>query len=86
MAQSSVTLYGMLDAGLSYTSNVNGHSDYALVGGASGSNKWGLLGQEDLGGGLKAVFKLENGFNIATGGIGGQGPIGSSRSLFNRQA
>ena len=86
MAQSSVTLYGMLDAGISYTSNVNGHSEVALVGGASGSNKWGLQGQEDLGGGLKAVFKLENGFNIANGGIGGQGPIGSSRSLFNRQA
>jgi predicted porin len=86
MAQSSVTLYGMLDAGISYTSNVNGHSLVGLVGGASGSNKWGLQGQEDLGGGLKAVFKLENGFNIASGGIGGQGPIGSSRSLFNRQA
>jgi predicted porin len=86
MAQSSVTLYGMLDAGISYTSNVGGHSQVGLVGGASGSNKWGIKGQEDLGGGLKAVFRLENGFNIASGGIGGQGPIGSSRSLFNRQA
>ncbi|POR47978.1 putative porin [Paraburkholderia eburnea] len=86
MAQSSVTLYGMLDAGISYTSNVGGHKEVGLAGGAAGSNKWGLKGQEDLGGGLKAVFKLENGFNIATGGIGGQGPIGSSRSLFNRQA
>lgn len=86
MAQSSVTLYGMLDASISYTSNVGGHSQAALVGGASGSNKWGIQGQEDLGGGVKAVFKLENGFNIATGGIGGQGPIGSTRSLFNRQA
>ncbi|WP_322060446.1 porin [Paraburkholderia sp. J63] len=86
MAQSSVTLYGMLDAGIGYTSNVDGHSKVSLDGGASGSNKWGLTGQEDLGGGLKAVFKLENGFNIGTGGIGGQGPIGSTRSLFNRQA
>jgi len=71
MAQSSVTLYGMLDAGIGYTSNVGGHEKVSLDGGASGSNKWGLRGQEDLGGGLKAVFKLENGFNIATGGIGG---------------
>jgi predicted porin len=86
MAQSAVTLYGMLDAGIGYTSNVNGHSKFSQDGGASGSNKWGIQGQEDLGGGLKAVFKLENGFNITTGGIGGQGPVGSTRSLFNRQA
>ncbi len=86
MAQSSVTLYGMIDAGIGYTSNVGGHDKFSLDGGASGSNKWGMKGQEDLGGGLKAVFKLENGFNVATGGIGGQGPIGTSRSLFNRQA
>lgn len=86
MAQSSITLYGMLDAGIGYTSNINGHSRYGLDGGAAGSNKWGLRGTEDLGGGLKAIFKIENGFNIGTGGIGGQGPIGSTRSLFNRQA
>ena len=46
----------------------------------------GPQGTEDLGGGLKAIFKIENGFNIGTGGIGGQVPIGSTRSLFNRQA
>lgn len=86
MAQSSVTLYGMLDAGIGYTSNINGHSRFGLDGGAAGSNKWGLRGQEDLGGGLQAVFKIENGFNIGTGGIGGQGLIGTTRSLFNRQA
>ncbi|WP_322036182.1 porin [Burkholderia cepacia] len=86
MAQSSVTLYGMLDSGIGYTSNINGHKRFGLDGGAVGSNKWGLKGDEDLGGGLKAVFKIENGFNIGTGGINGQGPIGSTRSLFNRQA
>lgn len=86
MAQSSITLYGMLDAGIGYTSNINGQKRFSLDGGAAGSNKWGLKGDEDLGGGLKAVFKIENGFNIGTGGIGGQGPIGSTRSLFNRQA
>ncbi|MCM3352009.1 porin, partial [Bacillus velezensis] len=78
--------YGMLDAGIGYTSNINGHSRFGLDGGAAGSNKWGLRGQEDLGGGLQAVCKIENGFNIGTGGIGGQGPIGTTRSLFNRQA
>ena len=92
MAQSSVTLYGMLDSSIGYTSNVGGKSLVAMEGGASGSNKWGMKGQEDLGGGLKAVFKIENGFNIGNGKIGGQGPIAfnaagaQTRSLFNRQA
>ncbi len=92
MAQSSVTLYGMLDSSIGYTSNVGGKSLVAMEGGASGSNKWGMKGQEDLGGGLKAVFKIENGYSIGTGKIGGQGPIAfnaagaETRSLFNRQA
>ena len=71
-AQSSVTLYGLIDAGVSYTSNVrtssgNGSSDVRFSSGMMQGNRWGLKGAEDLGGGLKAVFDLENGFNIGTG-------------------
>ena len=71
-AQSSVTLYGLLDAGISYTNNVRtstgtGSNDIRLGSGLMQGNRWGLKGAEDLGGGLKAVFDLENGFNIGTG-------------------
>lgn len=70
-AQSSVTLYGVLDAGISYASNVatsagRGKS-ISLTDGPPQANRWGLIGSEDLGGGTKAIFTLESGFNIATG-------------------
>jgi len=77
-AQSSVTLYGLMDAGVSYTSNVRyfdpstgsaqqGASDLRFGSGLMESDRWGMKGAEDLGGGLKAVFDLENGFNIGNG-------------------
>ncbi|MFM0741941.1 porin [Paraburkholderia xenovorans] len=83
-AQSSVTLYGLIDAGVTYTNNVAtpiGHgSEIQLLSGSSQGNRWGMTGVEDLGGGLKAIFTLENGFNIGTGALG-QGGL-----LFGRQA
>jgi GBP family porin len=74
-AQSSVTLYGLLDAGISYTNNVRtavgqGSGDVRFSSGLMQGDRWGLKGSEDLGGGLKAVFDLENGFNIGTGALG----------------
>jgi predicted porin len=83
-AQSSVTLYGLIDAGISYVSNARagtGHDSLVKYddGVASGS-RWGLRGNEDLGGGLKALFVLENGFNS------GNGTLGQGGALFGRQA
>ncbi|WP_438391849.1 porin [Caballeronia sp. DA-9] len=73
-AQSSVTLYGILDAGLTYTNNVatkTGHaSTVQFAAGDAQSNRWGLRGVEDLGNGLNVSFVLENGFNIGTGALG----------------
>jgi predicted porin len=66
-AQSSVTLYGIVDAGLRYTSNAGGKSQYALTGGNESASRFGFTGAEDLGGGYKAVFTLENGFTTTTG-------------------
>ncbi|MGI4855725.1 MAG: porin [Janthinobacterium lividum] len=66
-AQSSVTMYGIIDDGLTYANNVGGHSQYALVSGISQGSRWGIQGAEDLGGGMSALFKLENGFNVNTG-------------------
>jgi len=66
-AQSSVTLYGIVDAGLTYNSNSGGHSLTALTSGNGMGNRFGVRGREDLGGGLAAVFDLESGFSIVNG-------------------
>jgi predicted porin len=94
-AQSSVTLYGIVDAGLGYTSgqrvaqssgaagkpvNYKNASNYGFASGTWSGDRWGLKGTEDLGGGLAAVFQLENGFNIGTGQLGQGG------REFGRQA
>jgi GBP family porin len=72
-AQSSVTLYGLIDAGITYTSNQGGAHNVQETSGAVNGSRWGLRGSEDLGGGLKAIFTLENGFSIATGKLGQNG-------------
>ena len=79
-AQSSVTLYGLIDAGITYTNNQGGHSNWQETSGSVNGSRWGLRGSEDLGGGLKAIFTLENGFNIANGSLGQSG------REFGRQA
>ncbi|HEX7936551.1 MAG TPA: porin [Paraburkholderia sp.] len=66
-AQSSVTLYGFIDAGLVYINNQSGHSNVQMVTGQTNGSRWGLRGSEDLGGGLKAIFTLENGFDPSNG-------------------
>jgi predicted porin len=68
-AQSTVTLYGIIDEGFNYTSNAGGKPLYNLSSGVMAGSRWGLRGTEDLGGGLKAIFTLENGFDINTGGF-----------------
>ena len=79
-AQSSVTLYGTLDAGLVYTNNQGGHNNWQQGSGTVSDTYFGLRGSEDLGGGLHAIFTLEDGFNI------NNGQFNESNTLFNRQA
>jgi predicted porin len=79
-AQSSVTLYGLLDAGLTYTSNVNHNAKWAAGSGGINQSMFGMRGSEDLGGGLKAIFTLESGFNI------NNGKFANNNGMFNRQA
>lgn len=69
-AQSSVTLYGVIDVGIAYVNNVGGHSQYSMASGNLSGSRWGLRGEEDLGGGLKTLFVLENGFSIVNGKLG----------------
>lgn len=79
-AQSAVTLYGSIDNGLAYTSNVQGKSLYQATQGIGLGNRWGLRGREDLGNGLRAIFTLENGYSSLSG-VQLQGG-----RLFGRQA
>ena len=77
-AQSSVTLYGVVDLGGQYLS---GHSkDVQVISGGQAGSRIGFKGSEDLGSGYFADFVLEGGINVDTGGSaqGGQ--------LFGRQA
>ncbi|WP_022983045.1 porin [Ideonella sp. B508-1] len=66
-AQSSVTIYGRLNLSLESV-KVDGASkrDNRVV---DNSSRIGFSGQEDLGGGNKAIFTLESGFNAATGTV-----------------
>lgn len=79
-AQSSVTLYGLIDAGVNYVNNDKGKSNFLMTSGVVQGNRWGLKGVEDLGDGLKAIFQLENGFSLSNGTLGQGG------RLFGRQA
>jgi GBP family porin len=79
-AQSSVTLYGTLDAGLVYSNNQGGHNNWQENSGTVSDTYFGLRGSEDLGSGLHAIFTLESGFNVNSG------KFTESNTLFNRQA
>jgi predicted porin len=87
-AQSSVTLYGVIDTSIQYANSVaethngvtTGASQIAMGGGNMQGSRWGLKGAEDLGGGLKAIFQLENGFHV------GDGTLGQGNRLFGRTA
>ncbi|MEF7616459.1 porin [Aquincola sp. MAHUQ-54] len=65
-AQSSVTVFGILDAGVRYVKN--GDRDQVLLSsGGVATSRLGFRGTEDLGGGLKAGFWLESQVNVDAG-------------------
>jgi predicted porin len=79
-AQSAVTLYGIVNEGIDYINNQSGGSVIGAVKGQTNGSRWGLRGTEDLGGGLKAIFDLENGFD------GSAGTLSQGGRLFGRSA
>jgi len=107
-AQSSVTLYGILDTAVGTVSNQYGidpqfpasvnpysatkatTSTTGMFNGGIQDSRWGLRGSEDLGGGLKANFQLESGFNLPTGmvnnGAGALATVGSTTNIVNNAA
>ncbi|MBB3219588.1 porin [Pseudoduganella umbonata] len=78
LAQSNITIYGSLDAGVAWIDNLNGSSTSRLDQGTMQPDRFGFRGTEDLGNGLKAVFQLEGGFGTDTGNMV------SANRLFNR--
>jgi predicted porin len=78
-AQSSVTMFGLIDAGVTYVSNSGGGRNVKFDDGIFTPNLFGFRGVEDLGGGYRATFALVNQFSMANGAV-----IGSS--IFGRNA
>jgi len=77
-AQSSVTLFGLIDTGVTYVSNQSGNHNIKMDDGVNGPNLWGMRGVEDLGGGTKAIFELVNQFQV------NNGQFMPNASLFSR--
>ena len=75
MAQSSVTLFGIVDAGVGRVS-AGGTSVTGVTNSGLASSRLGFRGEEDLGGGLKAGFWLEGGMSNDTGTGEGGGAAG----------
>lgn len=93
LAQSTVTLYGVVDTNVEYVNHVGAvpvasnqfnrgpaNDVYRMNSGGISGSRWGMRGTEDLGGGLKGLFVLESGFNLDTG------TMQQSNRLFGRQA
>jgi GBP family porin len=80
LAQSNVTLYGIIDVNFQYNDPDVGPSTRGINSGHQSGSRWGIRGSEALSPNLNAVFTLESGYDISTG----QSLQGGR--LFGRQA
>ncbi|HXA48273.1 MAG TPA: porin [Burkholderiaceae bacterium] len=82
MAQSNVTVYGVIDASTSFTTNENatGGHQLSMGNGIFEGSRLGFKGMEDLGGGTAAVFDLEAGFSVGNGSLSNQGQLFGSQA------
>lgn len=86
---SNVTIYGLIDAYYVHATGdaaTGGQSVNALQSGQTAGSRLGFRGSEDLGGGLSAVFTLENGFAVDNGSVQNADSTVAGASLFTRQA
>jgi general bacterial porin, GBP family len=79
-AQSSVTIYGVVDTFAQYLNN-GGRTSYSERSGGATGSQIGFTGREDLGGGLQARFDIETGYNVNNGSL-----FADTTALFYRQA
>ena len=75
----TVTLYGRIDMSVMHNNVFGGASQFSVDSGTVSGSRWGLSGSEDLGGGLKANFNLEQGFGADTG-------VAPAGQAFSRQS
>lgn len=66
-AQNSLQLYGVVDAGITRVSGLAGGTMNQVASGIMDGSRWGLKGQEDLGGGYQALFSIESRVELDTG-------------------
>lgn len=91
-AQSSLTMYGLIDLALTYNSKVATSpagataSKISMDSGSRLGSRLGFIGAEDLGGGMKAFFQLESGFNADNGALAFSSQAGKNDLLFGRRA
>ena len=86
-AQTSITIYGIVDAGITHVTNDGPVGDRTTVeAGQMQTSRWGFKGVEDLGGGLKARFGLEGTLLNDTGAAGVNTGTPPTTSLFDREA
>ena len=84
-AQTNVQIYGVVDAAIAYVNNSQGRDGMAVQTGVLAGNRIGFKGTEDLGNGLKAMFVVEQGFNLDDGSSAGTNAAGATQA-FQRQA
>lgn len=76
-AETSVTLYGIADIGLTSVSGLRNGTERQLVSGIMEGSRVGLKGNEDLGGGYRALFTLEHRLELDFGGLSNRPVTGS---------
>jgi len=81
MAQ-NVSIYGTLEAGMESNRSTAGVNTSTMESHEFVSNRLGFRGEEDLGGGIKAFFRLESGLNLTDGAAGAS----TNSTLFSRGA
>lgn len=81
--ESNVTIYGVIDMSLAYTSKAGpgNNSRASLDSGDQMASRIGFRGKEDLGGGLSAIFQLETGFNADDGSMATAGTLFDRKSV-----
>ncbi len=76
MAQSTVTIYGLLDGGYNHITGLRNGTANRIDSGLMEGSRFGLRGSEDIGGGYKAIFTLENRLELDTGSVSNRAPSG----------